>query len=198
MKNSIITIAVLMLILGCKKERIQYISDDIKQNYFYKPGSYWIYRDSVTGREDSCYVLSYSIDLVDINDRSTSQDYDKYESLKINMRVATLGISYKYSITTFIKDDNISYMLGGNSGFKVFGCPLPINSSSINTSRYKGLLEFFKSINLQGKEFINTLKYNTNGGGFCYINESVGLIKLKTSLDSSNYNYELLRYNIIK
>lgn len=46
-----------MLVMGGKKEHILYLSDDIK-NYFYKPGSYLIYRDSATGREDSCYVLN--------------------------------------------------------------------------------------------------------------------------------------------
>lgn len=57
MKNVLIIITAMMLVVGGKKEHILYLSDDIK-NYFYKPGSYLIYRDSATGREDSCYVLN--------------------------------------------------------------------------------------------------------------------------------------------
>ncbi|MES2479686.1 MAG: hypothetical protein V4561_11410 [Bacteroidota bacterium] len=52
MKNSLI-----MFFAGCKKKnQTIYLSEDIKRNFSFKPGSYWIYRDSISGREDSCYI----------------------------------------------------------------------------------------------------------------------------------------------
>lgn len=199
MKNLLALLIALFFFTACKKERILYISDDIKRNFSYKPGSYWIYRDSVSGREDSCYVVDKNISMVDIYDRSTSQNYDKYESLHINLRVASLGHSYKFENTIYIKNDNFIYMFGSNYtySFRVFGCPLPISTSSINKYRYGNTIEFLPSININGKEFINNFKMN-NDDGLCYFNNNVGVIKLSTVLDSTSYNYELIRYRVIK
>lgn len=57
-----LTIALLLLFAACKKDGKPYmpLNADLKKNYSFKVGSYWIYRDSLTGRVDSFYVTKYS------------------------------------------------------------------------------------------------------------------------------------------
>lgn len=197
MKNLLITLAAIMLVLGCKKERVKYLSDDIKKNYSYKPGSYWIYRDSATGREDSCYVYSNAILFVDntkYSSRSSSSKYDKEQYINVRMDLVTMIKGRKGSI-------DIEYRFFNNSLIGLFGNPLdplsffgPLN---INQQTLNGRDEFLPSISLQGKEFLNTYKI-IDESGLYYFNDGVGLIKINNIYDSVAYNWEIVRYNVIK
>lgn len=42
---------------SCTKERVTPVDGVVRANFGYKPGTYWIYRDSATGKEDSFAVL---------------------------------------------------------------------------------------------------------------------------------------------
>lgn len=191
MKNVLFFCALIVFLGGCKKERILYLSDNIKKNYSYKPGSYWIYRDSATGREDSCYVYSNSIRILDnTKDRGTSYDYDKAEFIDVSMNFhVNKGI---IDINFSIFDRSLNGVLFFYSNLQTFGCPLPINQQTVYGSD-----EFLPSISLQGKEFLNTFKINDDFGLY-YFNESIGLIKMKVTNDSVAYNWELVRHNVIK
>jgi len=54
----------LLSICSCKKSKqspqapVYHISEALKSDFGYKPGSYWIYKDSTTGDIDSAYVVS--------------------------------------------------------------------------------------------------------------------------------------------
>lgn len=186
MKNLIITLAALMLVLACKKERIQYLSDDIKKNYSYKPGTYWIYKDSATGREDSCYVYSNYINFIDnTKDRSAFNGYDKVEYISVVIK----GYIH-IEINIFNSGLNSALLFYSNP--QTFGCPLPINQQTVYGSD-----EFLPSISLQGKEFLNTFKINDDFGLY-YFNESIGIIKMKVTNDSVAYNWELVRHKVLK
>ena len=199
MKNILISLAALMLVLGCKKERVLYLSDDIKKNYSYKPGSYWIYRDSATGREDSCYVLNNYISLDEQYDRSTSSDYDKVEWMEIKMKLEAVnkGKNVQLGIRFYINNNELNGLFGDISNPQTFSSPLPINQQTFEKYNYGGSLEFLPSISLQGKEFLNTFKINDDFGLY-YFNESIGLIKMRLTNDSVVYNWELVRHKVLK
>lgn len=201
MKNILISLAALLFALGCKKEHILYLSDDIKKNYSYKPGSYWIYRDSATGREDSCYVYSNSIPFVDFNHQygGATFDYDKEEYIKVKMKLATMFKVNKGNIDIdfSIYNSGIVGLLRDISNPKTFSGPLPINQQRFDKYNYRGASEFLPSIILQGKEFLNTSKINDDSCIY-YFNDNIGLIKMKLSSDSVVYIWEIVRYKIIK
>lgn len=200
MKNLLITLAALMLVLGCKKERVNYLSDDIKKNYSYKPGSYWIYRDSATGREDSCYVYSNSILFLDYNRWGYNPyDYDKAEFINVRMNFVTMFKGKKgiMDIDFSIYNSGVVGLLRDISNPQTFSGPLPINQQRFDKYNFDGSCEFLASINIQGKEFLNTSKINDDFGLY-YFNDGVGLIKMKLTNDSVVYNWEIVRYNVLK
>lgn len=54
MKNLlIITLAILFFTSCKKKDNTYYISKETKRNLSFMSGSYWIFRDSISGKEDS-------------------------------------------------------------------------------------------------------------------------------------------------
>ena len=50
----------LLFIVCCNKEKNYTISDNMKEYFAYKQGSYWIYKNDSTGSLDSTYVDYYS------------------------------------------------------------------------------------------------------------------------------------------
>ena len=60
-------LAVCLSALSCIKEKkIVYVpvDADLQAHYNFKPGSYWIYRDSATAVEDSFVVTEYHVDTI--------------------------------------------------------------------------------------------------------------------------------------
>ncbi len=50
----------LMVLSSCKKKvNYHYVNGQLLSAFNFKPGTYWIYIDSVTGREDSFVVTNY-------------------------------------------------------------------------------------------------------------------------------------------
>ncbi|MBL7692052.1 MAG: hypothetical protein JNM41_10695, partial [Flavipsychrobacter sp.] len=57
MRGIIIGLLLAILAIGCKKkDTIKYVSSETKADFNFQKGSYWIYKDSLTGKEDSFYV----------------------------------------------------------------------------------------------------------------------------------------------
>ena len=53
-------LATIMCLLGCSRPKpiYHYVSNDIKNDFNFKPGTYWIMRDSISGRVDSFFVTN--------------------------------------------------------------------------------------------------------------------------------------------
>ena len=49
---------ILFPIVGCKKKHVvtEYIPPELKEYALFQPGSFWIYRNEVTGATDSTYI----------------------------------------------------------------------------------------------------------------------------------------------
>jgi hypothetical protein len=195
MKNLIITLAALMLVMGCKKEHTLYLSEDIKKNFSYKPGSYWIYKDSVTGREDSCYFLNTTTSFQEPSVGSTYSDYDKVELMVLTTKLATLHKSKKTNIEIefYLYSDVLSGALDRSSSNSIpFGCNLPISEEAIKKYNLSNYLEFLPTININGSDFKKAYIIKLDSSSF-FLNESVGLLKMKTTYDSVAYNWEIVR-----
>ncbi len=82
--------AFLLLAVGCSKKKMTHypVNAELKAAFNYKPGTYWIYRDSISGEVDSFFVTRY--------DSSFHQEPEKdYSYDVITIRVAVLNIEPK-------------------------------------------------------------------------------------------------------
>jgi len=61
-------------IFGCKKDQHYTIDSGLKAAFAYMPGTYWIYKDSLTGRVDSFYVVSNELSTFNYPSQGYSQD----------------------------------------------------------------------------------------------------------------------------
>lgn len=57
--NGLILLFASFMLFSCSKTETPWPGDPlIKKRFGFKPGSYWIFRDSISGRVDSCYLYS--------------------------------------------------------------------------------------------------------------------------------------------
>lgn len=200
MKNLLITLAALMLVLGCKKkDNTHYLPDDFKRNFSFKEGSFWIYRDSISGREDSCFVTHNSLSIV--NEKTTSSN-SFYELLMIRVYQIPKDTTIKDKMEiwfSIIKNElYVSYILSDDVRRLMFkNCPVPMTAQNLATYKQVYPILFIPMIKILGNEYKDLYEIKNNEG-LCMINESVGILKMKVTDDLVAYNWELVRHNVIK
>ena len=119
-----IVLAPLLCFIACKKsapgQPPAYLSYQLKNYFDYKVGSYWLYRDTVSGATDSFEVYSYVDDTAKLADVST-------ETVTISM------IDYTISNSALIDSAEWDYTLQQNN------CNLRYNSLPTNSSAFHSL-----------------------------------------------------------
>lgn len=69
MTKLLFTLFILSVLSACQDHQpdpiYNYLSEDVKAYLDFKPGSYWIYKDSITGKLDSSYVFAYNNEMYD-------------------------------------------------------------------------------------------------------------------------------------
>jgi len=210
---------VFIIVAACNKnnERHIPIDADVLANFNYKVGTYWIYRDSISGQVDSFYVSSNSGNILsDINGLT----YDR-----IGFYVSQINISSIPGNDTIIwlfglESNYISLMLQiGKTGqasddieFPTFitypfvlGQPTPKYIGG--TSGGANVISILPSYTLNARTYANIAvldiinlspQYNFNDQFF--INADMGIIKMKLNHfnDGLSRNWELLRSNIVR
>lgn len=198
MKNLLITLAALMLVLGCKKERTTYAPVGLKRNFSFKEGSYWIYRDSISGREDSCYVERLSDYITNTysgrekGNQSMREIFSVYllqkpidkmikEETQWTIEFNTLGFGLGYSTQSPFSIINDADSFGGVS-ILLYNKNYPIQISS-NIEKYSNFV-------LNGYDFTNVyhIKNSPNDAPSVYFNDSVGYIKMNVNLGYKWYD----------
>lgn len=191
----------ILFAVSCKKEEIprpvespmSYISDELKAWGLFMPGSYWIYRDTITGHYDSVYVSS-----VDHYMTSYGGADRKYEMIRVNFHSS-------YGFTGYTLDSE-GY-INGNNRIKAFYVePKLIPYSGM------GLNAVLPTYTVSGNTFTNvrhTVYYvweTVRSGGFPvweenYWKRNVGVIKRKAILQyygGYTQQLELVRYHVIQ
>lgn len=201
MKNILITLIALLLVLGCKKgEDTFYLSDEVKRNFSFKPGSYWIYRDSISGREDSCYLNDSKIQIVDNKGDDSEPSFVELISLHFYQKPLDTSINDKMEIWLTVVMNKIGggVAVNNNNARSLFGlCLLPINEKNLEINKFKNSIFLIDKINILGADFHNLYEIR-NGEEVHFINETAGIVKMKIVNDTSIYVWELIRYKIIK
>src|SRR5436853_130194 len=109
---ALIFISATAFFIGCKHDKPpvpldRTIPADMKSYWTFKPGTYWIYQDTVTGKLDSVYVTLFT------NDRFTSalvahpDITANCEELELDTYGTLQSSTYKYRINTAYANINI-------------------------------------------------------------------------------------------
>jgi len=187
------------------------------KNYLYSlPGSYWIYKNTVTGNLDTQVCVGFSFDTVirkgTRND--TKHITAEYESIRRSVKSSYNNCIY-YEATGFYNPDAIRPLntildrIGSSSGSNtVFLYPFDLGfstSDGFSTSTCKGI---DISMVIQGKIYTNVGKIDIDLDPVrekdCqkilittyYWAKDVGVIK--KVINNCNFSWELIDYNIIK
>ena len=135
-KKTILLLFSLFFIFSCRKDKsiepikTYGVGSDIKDYCFFKPGTWWVYEDSLTGNIDSVYVTNYSNYKFDAN-LSYNEKPAHCEYLQINTYSSLDGYKYNYWINTQWASENLIYNVvscfRGNVFFSKFKFLLPDN-----------------------------------------------------------------------
>ena len=212
-KYSIIIFLSIIFFSCCKKKPYErFIPADLKAYWDFKPGTYWIYQDSITGAIDSVYVTkrtNYT------GEGTLNYNGDKiiYEFLQIDKHSSLDGYDYQYWINTQagdkdVKEANVVFSNKSKPGDyhsnKCFVYPLIIGTatyvgygggpSNFDTCFIKNILSnFFGFENVI--EIENTFnEFEHFKHSFSYYSKYIGLIRYE--VPDSNENKKLINYYI--
>jgi hypothetical protein len=202
------------LTVSCKKKpRERFIPADMKAYWDFRPGSYWIYKDSVSGAIDSVYVTNR------VNNTGDGiLNYNKeniiYEYLQVDMHSSLDGYDYQYWINTQAggkgyDDYNVVYATKAKPGDFVdthnnFVYPLIIGNHTYNfygtsetdtciiNSLYNNYLGYNDVV-----EMINTLNsFEHYKHTKSFYAKNIGLVRYEVP-DSNKYR-QLIDYYIVQ
>jgi hypothetical protein len=178
-------IAFIFYASSCKKKNVTPVNSEVKAHYYYKPGSYWVYIDTVSGRYDSFSV-----------EKARDFTYEEssiksYEVIEITIMDRTNGTNNLEVSLYDRRNITFRFAIGVNVIPTGFTYPLYIGSSQF--------VKYFYSVkNINGINYNNVINTFENNGNF-FINDSVGLIRadLFDSNNSVNISWRLVRCKIV-
>jgi hypothetical protein len=214
MKNLVIVFVAIVLFAGCNKElqyKTVYLDPGLKATFDYKPGTYFIFKDSITGELDSVYLVS---NLSKIDEGYTTSRGFKYEYMALDFDAKNISKNDSSNLGMFLSFSSMEgnrLICGMKSGFqplysfflypafKVF----PINNtdtitfiSSNNQLRLNN--HDFKNLYI----FIQSPKGNQARQSTGYWSNEMGLVKMRFLSETSGVAVvkvlELQRWYIIK
>lgn len=184
-----------------KPYKTVYVSNELKEWGLFDVGSYWIYRDSITGVVDSLYVSSIEVTTPTLYYTGDSNVVSETISIKTNGYVSFILSSYPY--------DHISMYYQ----YPSYGSFFNLDSNIID-SQYGVLMNYSKSSltvlgniysNIRYTRVLYSFYAQSSGQYFRdygnYWKKNVGRIKFRNYLipqSSQYYCKELLRYSVIQ
>jgi len=227
MKYAILLSTIFLLCFGaCIKDRSGTIATTIippnaqmLADYNFKPGSYWIFKDSVTGHTDSAYVSSVSSYLT-YESCVLIQNMPEHQAdvITITVNNDNNNDSENWTITLLDTNCNISCLLYTDSaytftGYRLFSYPIqigqvkqPMGCVLYADSGY--VTTIYDNYTLNNASYSNTAAiYETeyaslynNYYDWFYMNSQAGFVKVVLNHPNLGVNrvLELLRYHLVK
>ncbi len=168
---------------SCVKKNVIPVNSDEKAHYYYKPGSYWVYIDTVSGRYDSFSVEKTSDYTIE------ESSIKSYAQIVITI-IDRTNIANNLEVSLSDNDKMQFRFTILNSAIIATDFTYPLNSS-INR------FEIFLLYNINGINYTNVAQIND--GNSYFINDSAGIIEaiLYDQSKSINIVWQLCRYKII-
>ncbi len=202
-----------LLVISCRKKQekpYHYffpLNENLKRDHCYLPGTYWIYRDSITGRMDSFEVASTMFDsaydrrwgdvweednriyIYDFNMDSPGSKPSLWEwelrrnDLYIFNKMFSVIFSYPAKFITYPLVDNTTWSsINGKCDIKSF----PV--FEINGISYNNVVEVHRYIPGDSTHFDH----------WFYMNSSAGIIKMKLNTPADTIVWEVQRYHMVR
>jgi hypothetical protein len=209
------------IFLSCKKDPpvggsgngdpVTHFSKTTLDYCFFKPGSWWVYVDSISGTKDSVYVTSSSLN----NDTVTEEDNVGYtgifERFYVYMDCSYLGFTQKQyahsAASQYSNFDHVQYYRykpGFTSGTESLFLSTFQDGFSYGLS--PGIMTVigkYDSILINNKYYKDVVLFYNDGNSAEYSNETytyfakdIGLVK--KNIPDSSRNWVLINYNVVK
>ncbi len=203
-KISIFLFVCIITTFACKKrEQVHvYINADLKSHFNYKPGCYWIYRDSITGHEDSFFTVKNEFQTQELGESLV-------DDILISIRERSISPGYTDSSAWNVYLSSNKWNLVWGKNYPVRSCrqmPYPFTNQIIAS-----LLDSPASINILsnysclGDTFNNVAEMHipiteVQYDDWFYVTDSIGIMKMRIShpSDTLDHIWEIERWNIIK
>ncbi len=171
-----------------------YLGGDIKADFGFREGTYWVYVDSATGATDSVWVTSINTDVVTIpetgeTERMTVSLKHNYNGEKVfGMYQITAGVSNLFSFNSY-NSDTVNYYTLINYGYTDI-----VMGDTINHQIY-GITS--KTPIFRGAS--NALTIRPTDGQLAFYQAYYGVLKfsIRDADSTGNHVWEILRYNLV-
>ena len=194
--NNVFGVYFILLILifsGCSKKDIPptYIPEQLKSYAVFQVGSYWIYKNEITGEFDSTYILSTPRFFF----LGSSQEFPNTERCSIRYG----GTIFSGSILNPYEEDLLFSDGIDSPCLEFYDLPAGVVSS------FKTIAKF-DSLKVNGKFYynvINTSNYIAFANGDStvytfYLAKSIGLIKMNKSVNIQDTTWSIIRNHVIQ
>jgi hypothetical protein len=218
-KSRIIIIAVFLLFSQCKKDKPvsspptpDITPQEVYDYGFFRPGTYWVYKDSVSGSIDSVYVI-YGIkgaDTVDLGQGDGMKAYEKYE-VKMHSTFENYDYYIWYNATWSGKNprrDKLFFTKSrpGDYVGEIILCEIPAIPGHVLYGCGNGIVltkEVYQSFLMDTTSYNNVVRISetldcVQGGQSSnyYLAQNIGIIR-KEYIDSNSV-WKMLRSNILQ
>jgi hypothetical protein len=190
-----VCIALLLCIMtaGCKKQKHTPINADMKRYFSFKKGTYWIYKDSLSGEMDSFIVLTNTYTTI-----ATSNGEIEDEEID-DISVYTNGVFNSISCSWVLINNLVGYIISIDQtglNYQLFIYPFQQGYTSPTTGYT--ITNVFATYYLDGNTFNTVAQIYQNGySDLFYISIDAGIIKMKFNHTPLQKTWELQRYKIL-
>ena len=195
---------------GCKKNPVYKVDPALKATFSYQPGTYWIYKDSLSGRTDSFYVT---------NNLFTSTTADDITIDQIGIVICEKNIVpivppdlNDSSLWTVILENNQISVLWNYTKIELpEACVLanyPFSLGILPHSANTNVTNIFSSFSVGSNTYTNVEEANcydsispqVDHNNWFYLCSDVGIIKMRLNYPQVPINriWELQRWHIVK
>ena len=227
MKKSILHILILLGAFGCTpappviENYDIFLPAELKADFYFKPGSYWIYREPASGFSDSIWVVSAILDTVPILHKGSRDTLGLQESLKVTYRSIFFGSRFQHftesdencvwfggKVCHWIKRGNLNNSGTVTTSSRIMGYPFELNTQHLTSDGGTGdfilrMDSFFSTYAVDTQIFncvhmtrINVDPTQQNSDARRYFARNVGVIRRHLPL--GNIDWRLVRYRAIQ
>jgi len=210
-KVQLILLVVTIMFLSCKpKKNITYrMTDEIRGAIALDEGSYWIFKDSISGLEDSIWTGEYSITVEKLrSDEDGATEFVEYGRLPLYSDTGFVGALHTRTSPTYIGLSGSAF--GFNPFPKLFHKPFESNKMiSENPYGQFFFIKHYQSINIANVTYLDVYhtysKYiscltctSDTVNRHTYYSPQVGFVKISIENQGNLQVKELIKHTIVK
>ena len=203
MKKTFYLLSLILLIASCTRKTNYPVNSDLKSSFSYKPGTYWIYRDSISGEMDSFYVTEQHLD--NYKNEAENYTYDQIGTYICQVSLdSNLSDTSKWRISILKNQIYVEWSWYSNEDYFLFGpiqYPFVVKKNGDENNRVVAIIPNY---DINGITFSNIAVCNSDTVSQVYatiqINADAGIIKIngRSTMGSGHKIWELQRWHLVR